>query len=102
MKILLGEVRRENISKPTIGNESLRPESNDDGIRLVNFLSEDLIIKSTKLHHNIHKCTWTSSDSRLFQACCFELILSKMALVQSPVGEEFLASIHGIGTNLAM
>jgi hypothetical protein len=40
MKILLGEfnakVRRENILKPTIRNESLHQESNDNGVRRVN------------------------------------------------------------------
>jgi len=41
MKILLGDfnakVGRENIFKPTIGNESLHQDSNDNGVRLVNF-----------------------------------------------------------------
>jgi hypothetical protein len=39
MKILLGDlsakVVREDIFKPTIGNESLHESSNDDGVRLV-------------------------------------------------------------------
>jgi hypothetical protein len=41
MKILLGDfkakVGREDIFKPTIGNESLNKISNDNGVRLVNF-----------------------------------------------------------------
>jgi exonuclease III len=41
MKILLGDfnakVSKEDIFKPTIGNESLHEISNDNGIRLVNF-----------------------------------------------------------------
>ena len=41
MKILLGDfnakVGRENIFKPTIGNESLHQGSNDNGDRIVNF-----------------------------------------------------------------
>jgi exonuclease III len=41
MKILLGDfnarVSREDIFKPTIGNESLHEISNDNGIRVVNF-----------------------------------------------------------------
>ena len=41
MKILLGDfnakVGRENIFKPTIGNESLPQNSNDNGVRIVNF-----------------------------------------------------------------
>ena len=41
IKIQLGDfnakVGRENIFKPTIGNESLHQDSNDNGVRLVNF-----------------------------------------------------------------
>ena len=41
MKILLGDfnakVGRENIFKLTIGNESLHQDSNDNGVRIVNF-----------------------------------------------------------------
>jgi hypothetical protein len=41
MKILLGDfnekVGREDIFKPTIGNESLHETSNDNGVRVVNF-----------------------------------------------------------------
>jgi hypothetical protein len=41
MIILLGDfnmkVGRENISKPTIGNESLHEINNDNGVRVVNF-----------------------------------------------------------------
>jgi hypothetical protein len=42
MKILLGDfnakVGRENVFKSTVGNDSLHQDSNDDGIRIVNFL----------------------------------------------------------------
>ena len=70
MKILLGDfnakVGRENIFKPTIGNESLHQDSNDNGVRLVNFAtSKNLVVKSTTFpHRNIHKCTWTSADGQ--------------------------------------
>jgi hypothetical protein len=41
MKILLGDfnakVDREDIFKPTVGNESLHEISNDDGVNTVNF-----------------------------------------------------------------
>ena len=41
MKMLLGDfnakVGRENIFKPTIGQESLHQDSNDNGVRIVNF-----------------------------------------------------------------
>jgi hypothetical protein len=40
MKIAIGDfnakVGRENIFKPTIGNESLHQDSNDNGVRVVN------------------------------------------------------------------
>jgi endonuclease/exonuclease/phosphatase family metal-dependent hydrolase len=65
---LLGDfnakVGREDIFKPTVGNESLHEISNDNGTRAVNFAkSKILIFKSTIFpHHNIHKYTWTSPD----------------------------------------
>ena len=60
MKMLLGnfnaKVRRENIFKPTIGQESLHQDSNDNGVRLINFAtSKNLVVKSTMFpHRNIH------------------------------------------------
>jgi len=52
MKILLGEfnakVGRQNIFKPTIGNESLNQDNNDNGVRIVNIAtSKNLFVKST-------------------------------------------------------
>jgi hypothetical protein len=49
MKIILGdfnaEVGRENIFKPTIGNESLHEIGNDNGVRVVNFAtSKNLLV----------------------------------------------------------
>ena len=66
MKIFLGgfnpKVRRENIFKPTIGNESLHQDSNYNGVRIVNFApSKNPVVKST-LFLNIHKYFWTSVD----------------------------------------
>jgi len=71
MKILLGhfnaKVGRENIFKPTIGNESLHEDSNDNGVRIVNFVtSKNLFVKSTMFpHRNIHKYTWTHLMGRV-------------------------------------
>jgi hypothetical protein len=70
MKILLGylnaKLGREDTFKPTIGNESLREDSNDNGVRVANFVtSKDLVVKSTMFpHRNIHKYTWTSPDGK--------------------------------------
>jgi hypothetical protein len=67
-KILLGDLNvkegREDIFKPTIGNESLHKISNDNGVRVVNFVtSKNLIVKSTMFpYDNIHKHTLTSPD----------------------------------------
>jgi endonuclease/exonuclease/phosphatase family metal-dependent hydrolase len=60
MKILLGDfnskVAREIIFKLIIGNESLHQDSNDNGVRIVNFAtSKNLVVKSTMFQHrNIH------------------------------------------------
>jgi hypothetical protein len=60
MKILLGDfnakVGKEDICKPTIGNESFNEISNDNGGRLVNFSTpKNLKVKSTMFpHRNIH------------------------------------------------
>jgi hypothetical protein len=67
MKILLrdfnSKVRREDIFKPIIGNESLHEASKDNGVRVVNFAtSKNLIVKSIFPHCDIHKHTWTSPD----------------------------------------
>jgi len=70
MKMLLGDISakvgRENIFKPTIGQESLRQDSNDNGVRLVNFVtSKNLVVKISMFpHRNIHKYTWPSPDGR--------------------------------------
>jgi hypothetical protein len=61
--ILLGDfnakVGREDTSKPIIGNESLHQDSNDNGVRVVNFAtSKNLVVKSTMFpHRNIPKYT---------------------------------------------
>jgi hypothetical protein len=68
MEILLGDFNlgRENVLKPSFGNERLPKDSNDIGVRKVNFAtSENLVIKSTVFpHRNIHKYTWKSLDGQ--------------------------------------
>jgi hypothetical protein len=55
----IAKVGKEDIFKPTIGNESSHKISNDNVVRLVNFAtSKNLRIKSTMFTHcNIHKYT---------------------------------------------
>jgi hypothetical protein len=68
MKILLGgfnvKVGRENIFKPTVGNESLLEIRNDSGVGVVTFaMPKNLIVKSTIFPHcKIRKYTWTSLE----------------------------------------
>ena len=60
------KVGRENIFRPKIGSESLRQNSNDNGVRIVNSAtSKNLVVKSMMfLHQNIHKYTWSSLDGK--------------------------------------
>jgi hypothetical protein len=53
---------KENIFKPTIGNESLQEISNDNGIRLVHFPHPKILIVTSTIfpHHNIHQFTCLS------------------------------------------
>jgi len=66
MNILLGDfiakLGKDNILKPTIWNESLHQDSNDNDVRIVNFTkSKNPVFKSTMFpHRNIHKYTWPS------------------------------------------
>ena len=70
IKILLGDFNakldRENIFKPIIGQESLHQDSNDNGVRSVNFaISKNLVVKRTMFpHRNIHEYTWISPDGK--------------------------------------
>jgi hypothetical protein len=70
MKVLLGDFNAKeggvDIFKPTIWNDSLHKISNDNGVRVVNFVtSKTLIIRSTTFpHSNINKFTWTSPDRK--------------------------------------
>jgi len=80
MKILLGDfnakVWRENIFKPTIGNDSLHQCSNDTDVGIVNFAtSKILVVNSTMFpHQNIHKYTWTSSEGKTHNQIDYILI----------------------------
>ena len=56
---------REDIFKPTVGNESLHQNSNDNGVRIVNFATLKIWLKRTMCpHRNIHNYTWSSPDGK--------------------------------------
>jgi hypothetical protein len=84
VKILLGDfnanVAREDIFKPTIGNESLHEIINDNGSRVSNFaISKNNTVKSTMfLHHTIHKHTWTSPERKTHNHIDYILIGERM------------------------
>jgi hypothetical protein len=67
-KIILGDfnekVGREDILKPTIGNESY--ETSNDNLQSSQLCtSKKHTVKSTMFpHHNIHKFNWTSPDGK--------------------------------------
>jgi CMP-2-keto-3-deoxyoctulosonic acid synthetase len=54
------KVGREDIIKPTIGNESSQEISNDNAVRVVNFAtSKNLVVKRTMFpHHSIITIIW--------------------------------------------
>jgi hypothetical protein len=80
MKILLGDfyakIGRQDIFKPTIGNERLHKISNDNGIRVVNFvMSKNLIVRNTMVtHRKIPKFTWSSPDGKTHSQIDYILI----------------------------
>jgi endonuclease/exonuclease/phosphatase family metal-dependent hydrolase len=70
MRVLLGDfnakIGKEEIFKPTIGNENLHKISNGNGVRAVNLvIPKSLTVKSTIFPHcNIHKFTCTSPNGK--------------------------------------
>jgi hypothetical protein len=62
LETFIAKVDTEDIFKPKNGNES----SHDNTIRVVSFAKyKNLTVKSIIFpHHNIHKYTWTSLDSK--------------------------------------
>ena len=58
------KVDREECFRPTIGKYSLHEETNENGLRLIDFAAEKgLVVKSTFfMHKRIHQATWNSPD----------------------------------------
>ena len=70
IRIILGDfnakVGKQSIYKPTIDNENLHNETNNNGIKMIQFtISKCLNVRSTMFpHKDIHKETWYSADGR--------------------------------------
>jgi hypothetical protein len=68
MQVLLGDfnakVGRTNIFKPTLLNRKLHRDSNDNGVRQVNFVTPKDLVVNFKMfsHRNIHTYTCNSPD----------------------------------------
>jgi hypothetical protein len=60
------KLERENIFKPTVRNDNIHQDINDDGVRKVNVATSDNpVVKNTKFPHlNFHYLTWTSPDGK--------------------------------------
>ena len=71
MKILSGDfnakVERKNIFKPTIGNESLHQDINDNCVRIVNLAKSKILAVKSKIfpHRKIHNTSGTILMGRL-------------------------------------
>jgi hypothetical protein len=70
--LVLGDVNakigRQTVHQPTIGKHSLHESTNENGLRLVDFVaSRQMAIKSTYfIHKRIHLQTWHSPDGHTF------------------------------------
>ena len=68
--ILLGDFNveegREDIFKPTIGNDSLHQDRNDIGVSIVNFATSNILVVKSMMftQRNIDEYTWTSPDEK--------------------------------------
>jgi len=58
---------REDFFKPTIWNDSLHQNSNDNGIRILNFATSKYLVVKRKMfpHRNIKKYTLTHPDGKI-------------------------------------
>lgn len=70
IKVILGDLNakigREEIFRPTIGKYSLHEETNENGLRVIDFATEKgMVVRSTFfMHKKIHLATWESPDGK--------------------------------------
>ena len=57
---------REDIFRPTIGNDSLHQDSNNNSVRTTNFTTSKNLVVRRKMfpHRNFHKHAWTYPDGK--------------------------------------
>jgi hypothetical protein len=73
MKIILGDFNaklgREDIFKPTNGNDSLHWDNNDNGVSIVHSLTPKNLVDKIMINpqRNIHKYTWISADTTILR-----------------------------------
>ena len=103
IKIILGDfnakVSKESIYEPTIGNESLPDETNTNGVKIIHFvISDDLNVRSTFPHKDIHKQTWYSADSRTANQIDHVLISNRFrsAITDRALREPDIGSDHNL------
>jgi len=67
---------RTDILKQTIGIKNFHQDSNDNGVRIVNFAtSNNRVVKNTVFpYRNIHKYTWTSPSGKTHNQTDYELV----------------------------
>jgi len=93
IKIIPGDfnakVGKESMYKPTIGNESLHSETNNNGIKMIQFAtSNGLNVRSTTFpHKDIHKETWYSADGRTANQIDHVLISNRVRSAITGIGE---------------
>jgi hypothetical protein len=88
------KVGREDIFKPTIGNESPHEISDDNVVRVINLAtSKNLVVKSTMFHHrDICKYTWTSPGGETQNEIYYVLIGDGIRVhLMSDLSEELIA-----------
>jgi len=73
MKIMLGhfnaKLGREDVFKPTNGNDNLHQDSNDNGVSIVHYVTSKYLVNKSMLilHRNIHMYTWISTDTTILR-----------------------------------